>query len=113
MKRTRFKPIQIYANSPSDIFETHRCEIARAIIDGVAFGVRNKKDKVDFAEVIVKELIIITLSIDNKEFSQLLDENIKILVEYEEYETCAIALKLKNKIDKTNEKLTEKIGVMV
>lgn len=113
MKRKRFKPIQIFANSPSDIFETHRCEIAKAIVDGVYFGIRNKKDKVDFAEVIVKEMIIITLSIDSKEFVQLLNENIEILVEYEEYELCALALKLKNKINKTNEKVTEKIGVMV
>lgn len=113
MKKSRFKPIQIYANSPSDIFDTHQLEIAKAIIDGVGFGVRNKKDKVDFAEIIVKEMIIITLSIDSKEFTQLLDENIQILVEYEEYELCALALKLKNKINKTNEKITEKVGVMV
>jgi hypothetical protein len=112
MKRTRFKPIQIFADSPSDIFETHRREIAKAIIDGVSFGIRNKKDTVDFAEVIVKEMIIITLSIHNKEFTQLLEENIQILVEYEEYELCALALKLKNKINKTNEKVTDKIGIM-
>ncbi len=112
MKRKRFKPIQIFANSPSDIFETHRCEIAKSIIDGISFGIRNKKDKVDFAEVIVKEMIIITLSIDSKEFVQLLNENIEILVEYEEYELCALALKLKNKINKTNEKVTDKIRIM-
>jgi hypothetical protein len=112
MKRTRFKPVQIFANSPSDIFETHRREIAKAIIDGISFGIRNKKDKVDFAEIVVKEMIIITLSIDSKEFTQLLDENIQTLVEYEDYELCALALKLKNKINKTNERVTEKIGIM-
>ena len=112
MKRTRFKPVQIFANYPSDIFETHRREIAKAIIDGVSFGIRNKKDKVDFAEIVVKEMIIITLSIDSKEFTQLLDENIQTLIEYEDYELCAQALKLKNKINKTNEKVTDKIGIM-
>jgi hypothetical protein len=112
MKRTRFKPVQIFANSPSDIFETHRREIAISIIDGVSFGIRNKKDKVDFAEIVVKEMIIITLSIDSKEFTQLLDENIQTLIEYEDYELCAQALKLKNKINKTNERVTQKIGIM-
>jgi hypothetical protein len=113
MKRKKFRPINIFANSPSDIFETHRCEIAKAIIEGISFGIRNKKEKVDFAEIIVKEMIVITLSIDSKEFVQLLDENIQTLVEYEEYELCAQALKLKNKINKANEKVTEKNGVMV
>ena len=37
----------------------------------------------------------------SKEFLDLLDENIKTLVEYEEYEMCALAVKLKNKINKT------------
>lgn len=112
MNRKRFKPILIYANSPSDIFETHCYEISKAIIEGISFGIRNKKEKVDFVQVIIKEMIIITLSIDKKEFTQLLEENIQTLIEYEEYELCALALKLKNKINKTNEKVTEKIRVM-
>lgn len=112
MKRNRFKPIEIHANDPSDIFETHRCEISKAIINGVDFGVRNKKKKVDFARVIIKGMIVITLSIDSREFLELIDENIQTLVEYEEYETCALGIKVKNKIHKQNEKVTEENRIL-
>jgi hypothetical protein len=112
MKKNRFKPIEIQANDPSDIFETHRMEISKSIINGIEFGLRNKKRKVDFARVIVKGLIVITLSIDSKEFLDLLDENVQILVDYEEYETCALAMKLKNKINKSNEKVTKKNRIL-
>lgn len=113
MKRNRFKPIEIYANDPTDIFETHRMEISKAIINGIDFGVRNNKPKVDFAQVIIKGMIVITLSIDSKEFVDLLDENIQTLVDYEEYETCALGVKVKNKINKKNEKVTKKNRVLV
>jgi hypothetical protein len=42
-KRNRYTPIQIHANLPSDIFELNRRELAKAIVDGIAFGIRNKK----------------------------------------------------------------------
>jgi hypothetical protein len=113
MKQSRYKPIQIHANDPSDIFETHRMEISKAIINGVDFGIRRKKKKVEFATVIIKDMIVITLSIDSKEFVDLLDENIKTLIEYEEYESCALAIKLKNKINKSNETVTEKNRILV
>ena len=112
MKRNRFKPIEIHANDPSDIFETHRMEISKSIVNGIEFGLRNKKKKVDFARIIVRGMIVITLTIDSKEFLDLLDENVKTLVEYEEYEVCALAMKLKNKINKSNEKVTEKNRIL-
>lgn len=112
MKINRFKPIEIHANDPSDIFETHRMEISKAIVNGIEFGLRNKKKKVDFARIIVRGMIVITLTIDSKEFLDLLDENVKTLVEYEEYEVCALAMKLKNKINKSNEKVTEKNRIL-
>lgn len=100
MKRNRFKPIQIYVDDPVDVFQTHRMEISKSIIDSIYFGVRNKKSRVDFAHIIIKYSIVITLSIESKEFINLLNENIETLVEYEEYEMCALAVKLKNKINK-------------
>jgi hypothetical protein len=98
-KRNRYTPIQIHANLPSDIFESHRKEISKAIVDGIAFGIRNKKKRVDFAKVLIKEIIVITLSIDSREFTELLDEQLQILIDFEEYETCALAVKLKNKLE--------------
>jgi len=102
-KRNRYTPIQIHANEPSDIFELNRRELAKAIVEGVAHGLRTKKKRVDFAKVLIKEVIVITLSIDSREFTDLLDEQLQILIDFEEYETCALAVKLKNKLETIKE----------
>ena len=102
-KRNRYTPIQIHANLPSDIFELNRRELAKAIVEGVAHGLRTKKKRVDFAKVLIKEVIVITLSIDSREFTELLDEQLQILIDFEEYETCALAVKLKNKLETIKE----------
>jgi hypothetical protein len=101
--RKRFKPIQINADDPSDIFETNRRELAKAIVAGIEFGLRNKKKRVDFAKVLIKEIIVITLSIDSREFTDLLEEQLQILIDFEEYETCALVVKLKNKLETIKE----------
>ena len=102
-KRNRYTPIQIHANEPSDIFELNRRELAKAIVDGIGHGIRTKKKRVDFAKVLIKEIIVITLSIDSREFTELLDEQLQILIDFEEYETCALAVKLKNKLETIKE----------
>ena len=99
-KRNRYTPIQIHANEPSDIFELNRRELAKAIVDGIAFGIRNKKKRVDFAKVLIKEIIVITLSIDSREFTDLLEEQLQILIDFEEYDSCALVVKLQNKLNK-------------
>jgi hypothetical protein len=99
-KRNRYTPIQIHANVPSDIFENNRRELAKAIVDGIAFGIRNKKKRVDFAKVLIKEVIVITLSIDSREFPELLEEQLQVLVDFEEYESCALVVKLQDKLNK-------------
>lgn len=101
--RKRYKPIEINAEEPSDIFETHRKEISKAIVDGIEYGIRNKKKRVDFAKVLIKEIIVITLSIDSREFTELLDEQLQVLIDFEEYETCALVMKLKNKLETIKE----------
>ena len=99
-KRNRYTPIQIHANEPSDIFENNRRELAKAIVEGIAFGIRNKKKRVDFAKVLIKEIIVITLSIDSREFPELLEEQLQVLVDFEEYESCALVVKLQDKLNK-------------
>ena len=101
--RKRFKPIQINADEPSDIFEINKLELAKAIVEGIELGIRTKKKRVDFAKVLIKEIIVITLSIDSREFTELLDEQLQILIDFEEYETCALAVKLKNKLETIKE----------
>jgi hypothetical protein len=98
--RKRFKPIEIHADEPSDIFENNRRELAKAIVEGVSYGLRTKKNRVDFAKVLIKEVIVITLSIDSREFSDLLEENLQTLIDFEEYESCALVVKLQNKLNK-------------
>lgn len=100
MKRNRFRPITISVQDLVDVFDVYRMEISKAIIDSIAFGVRNNKTRVDFAHIIIKESFVIILTIESKEFINLLNENIETLIEYEEYEMCALGVKLKNKINK-------------
>ena len=98
--RKRYKPIQIHANEPSDIFEINKLELAKAIVEGIEHGIRNKKKRVDFAKVLIKEIIVITLSIDSREFPELLEEQLQVLVDFEEYESCALVVKLQDKLNK-------------
>jgi hypothetical protein len=108
MKAEKFVPLQISENNPNELFENHQIEIAKAIIHAINYAVTNKRKKIDFAEIIVKEILVIALSIRSNEFDGLLDDNIKILEENEEYELCALAIKLKNKINKKDETVTKK-----
>ena len=98
--RKRFKPIQINADEPSDIFEINKLELAKAIVEGIEHGIRTKKKRVDFAKVLIKEIIVITLSIDSREFTELLEEQLQVLVDFEEYESCALVVKLQDKLNK-------------
>jgi hypothetical protein len=104
MATKRFKPIEIETDNPATIFNDYKLELSKAIIHAVDFGLRNKKKKVDFAFIIIKGLLVITLSIDSKEYVDLLEQNIENLIEFEEYEDCALAMKLKNKINKNLQK---------
>lgn len=104
MATKRFKPIEIETDNPATIFNDYKLELSRAIIHAVDFGVRNKKKKVDFAFIVIKGILVITLSIDSREYIDLLNQNIENLVEFEAYEECALAMKLKNKINKKLQK---------
>lgn len=97
-RKKQFEPIEINIDEPSDLFQTHREQIARAIVYGVQYGLSTKKKRIDFAKVIIKGFLVITLSIDSREYKDLLDENLQILIEYEDYETCALVMKLKEKL---------------
>jgi len=109
-RKRKFEPIEIEVDNPTEVFQSHRQQISKAIVEGVDYGIKYKKKRVDFAKVIVNDVLVITLSIDSREFSDLLDEQLNTLVEYEEYETCALLVKLK---DKLNEKVTKKVRVVV
>jgi hypothetical protein len=108
MKREKFVPLQISENNPNEVFENHKKDIAKSIILAIDYAIKTRKKKIDFAEINVKGVLIIALSIKSNEFGGLIADNLKILEQEEEYEMCALALKLKNKIDKQNETVTKK-----
>jgi len=102
--KKRFNPIEIETDNPATIFQEHKLELSKAIIHAIDFAITNKRKKVDFALIVVKSILVITLSIDNREFLDLLEQNIENLVEFEEYEDCALAVKLQKKINKKLQK---------
>jgi hypothetical protein len=110
MPARKFKPIEITTDSPDNIFTTHKLELAKSIINAIDFGLRNKKSYVDFAHIKIRGTLVITLSIDSREYIDLIDTNLPYLIKFEEYEICAKAIKLKNKIQKSNEKVTKYVS---
>ena len=98
-KKEKFTPIEIDVNEPNDVFEEHRETIARAIVHAINANFKGRKKHIDFARIIVKGYLVITLSIDRREFEDLLEEQLKTLVEFEDYRTCAIIMELKKKYE--------------
>jgi hypothetical protein len=109
-RKRKFQPIELIVEDPSEVFQSHRQQISKAIVEGVDYGIKYKKKRVDFAKVIINDILVITLSIDSREFADLLDEQLQTLIDFEEYETCALLMKLKEKL---NEKVTKKARVVV
>ncbi len=104
-KRKKFNPIEIHVEDPKDVFEVHREVIAKAIVLAINSNFNTRKKNIDFAQIIIKGFLVITLSIDKREFEDLLEEQLNTLIEYEDYETCALIMKLKQKYNKKSLKL--------
>ena len=90
-RRKKFEPIELLVEEPTEVFQSHRQQISKAIVEGIDYGIKYKKKRVDFARVIVNNVLVITLSIDSREFTDLLDEQLQTLIDFEEYETCALS----------------------
>jgi len=104
-KKDKFTPIEIDVNNPKDVFESHREEIAKAIVQAINANFNTRKKTVDFARIIIKGLLVITLSIDRREFKDLLDEQLQTLIDFEDYESCALIMKIKEKYNQKPVKL--------
>jgi|688.fasta_scaffold389566_3 hypothetical protein len=104
MPKYKFTPIQLHTDKDVDIFEKNEIEISKAIIYGIDYGIKYKKPVVDFAEIVLKHAFYITLSIESSQFENLIEQNLQTLLKYEEYEMCALCVKLKNKLKKQSEK---------
>ena len=107
----RFTPIEIETKKPQHVFEEYKREISKRIIEAIDFGIKNKRKRVTFAKVSINGIICISLSVDQAEYLSVIDQNIENLIEFEEYETCALGVKLKEKLSKPKvEKVIEKIA---
>jgi hypothetical protein len=65
MTKKKFQPIQFHTDKPDDVFQHHALDVAKAIILGIEYGISTRKKKVEFAQVIIKEFLVITLSVDS------------------------------------------------
>ena len=98
--KEKYEPLKISVKGPEDIFDVHRLSISKAILKAIKYGHSKRMKTIDFAEVDFAGRMIVHLAVDAREFEQLIDKNIQILEEFEEYEICAEALKLKQKMAK-------------
>lgn len=104
-KKKKLNILKVNVENPKDVFDIYKEEIARAIVNAINDNFSGRKKSVDFAQIIIKGILVITLSIDRREFEDLLDEQLETLVEFEDYETCALIVKLKEKYNKKTIKL--------
>lgn len=94
----RFKPIELETSNPQNVFDEYKKEISKKIIEAVEYGVKNKRKQVLFAKIYINGIVCVSLSVNHKEYMDVLDKNIENLIEFEEYETCAIGVKLKKEL---------------
>lgn len=101
----KFIPLEIETKSPQNVFDEYKRDISKKIIEAVDYGIKNNKKQVLFAKLYINGIVCISLSVNKKEYYDVLDRNIENLIEYEEYETCALGVKLKEKLMKTDTEL--------
>lgn len=100
-----FSSLILRSDSPKDILQTHRFELSYKMVEAVLYCIDNKEDGLIFADIIVSfSQEVVQLSVYKDSFIDILDKNLKILEDYEEYEICAEILKAKNKLIKKSSK---------
>lgn len=100
-----FSSLIFRSDSPKDILQTHRFELSYKMVEAVLYCIDNKEDGLIFADIIVPfSQEVVQLSVYKDSFIDVLDKNLKILEDYEEYEMCAEVLKAKNKLIKKSSK---------
>ena len=56
-RKRKFQPIELIVEDPSEVFQSHRQQISKAIVEGVDYGIKYKKKRVDFAKVIINDIL--------------------------------------------------------
>jgi len=91
----KFVPLELETQKPEDIFQDYKRDLSKKIIEAIEYGVNNDKKQVLFAKIYINGIICVSLSVNHMEYLEILEQNIENLIEFEEYETCALAVKLK------------------
>jgi hypothetical protein len=99
----RFKAIELQTDNPQNVFDEHKREISKTIIEAVDYGLKNNRKQVKFAKITINGVVCISLSVHQKEYLDILTQNIENLIEFEEYETCALGVKLKEQLLSTEQ----------
>jgi hypothetical protein len=74
----------------NEVLKEHDMGLSAAIIERVCYAIDNDIKKIDVA-VVVTDLCDITLHTSYKDFQNTLEANMNKLIEYEQYEMCAVA----------------------
>jgi len=74
----------------NEVLKEHDMGLSAAIIERVCYAIDNDIKKIDVA-VVVTDLCDITLHTSYRDFQNTLEANMNKLIEYEQYEMCAIA----------------------
>jgi len=74
----------------NEVLKEHDMGLSAAIIERVCYAIDNDIKKIDVA-VVVTDLCNITLHTSYKDFQNTLESNMNKLIEYEQYEMCAVA----------------------
>lgn len=74
----------------NEVLQEHDMGLSAAIIERVCYAIDNNIKKIDVA-IVVLDLCDITLHSSYKDFESTLESNMNKLIEYEQYEMCAVA----------------------
>jgi hypothetical protein len=96
-----FSSLTFRSDSPKDVLQNHKFELSYKMVEAVLYCIDNKEEGLIFADIIVPfSQEVVHLSVYKDSFIDILDKNLKILEDHEEYEMCAEVLKAKNKLIK-------------
>jgi hypothetical protein len=96
-----FSSLTFRSDSPKDILQNHKFELSYKMVEAVLYCIDNKEEGLIFADIIVPfSQEVVHLSVYKDSFIDILDKNLKILEDHEEYEMCAEVLKAKTKLIK-------------
>lgn len=98
-----FEPLLIKTTDPEGILERKRYEISLKMAEAILYSIKKKKKKIMFAEIMVPgDENVISMTVNEEDYIQSLDDIMPTLIKYEEYEWCAKIMEAKEKFKRPN-----------